>query len=97
MVTFSLWISHFVAADHGGRSRAEGDGMAMRRLEAWVPSTRRIERRARSKTSGSRQSWRTRSSRRPRGVELEGDVRRLGAVRQVPVLDGDGRLALEHS
>jgi len=35
MVALSLWIgNHFVAADHGGRSRAEVMEMAMRRLEA---------------------------------------------------------------
>jgi AcrR family transcriptional regulator len=35
MLAFSLWIgNHFVAADHGGRSRADVLALAMRRLEA---------------------------------------------------------------
>jgi AcrR family transcriptional regulator len=35
MVAFSLWIgNHFIAADHGGRSRSEVVDLAMRRLEA---------------------------------------------------------------
>ena len=35
MVAFSLWIgNHFIAADHGRRSRREVVEMAMRRLEA---------------------------------------------------------------
>jgi len=35
MLAFSLWIgNHFVAADHGGRSRAEVMAQIMRRLEA---------------------------------------------------------------
>ena len=35
MVAFSLFIgSHFVAADHGGRSRAEVMGLVLERLEA---------------------------------------------------------------
>jgi AcrR family transcriptional regulator len=35
MLAFSVWISnHFIAADHGARSRAEVLGLAMRRLEA---------------------------------------------------------------
>ena len=34
MFAFSLWIGeHFIAADHGGRSRAEVVELAMRRLE----------------------------------------------------------------
>jgi AcrR family transcriptional regulator len=34
MLAFSLWIgSHFIAADHGGRRRAEVLKLAMRRLE----------------------------------------------------------------
>ena len=36
MVFYSLWIgSHFIAADHGPRSRAEVLKLALRRLEAW--------------------------------------------------------------
>jgi AcrR family transcriptional regulator len=35
MLAFSLWVgSHFIAADHRGRSRAEVLALAMRRLEA---------------------------------------------------------------
>lgn len=35
MLAFSLWIgNHFIAADHGGRDRAEVMRLAMRRLEA---------------------------------------------------------------
>jgi hypothetical protein len=35
MLAFSVWISnHFIAADHGARSRAEVLELAMRRLEA---------------------------------------------------------------
>ena len=35
MFAFSLWIgNHFIAADHGGRSRGEVVDLAMRRLEA---------------------------------------------------------------
>ncbi len=35
MLAFSLWIgNHFIAADHGGRSRADVLALAMRRLEA---------------------------------------------------------------
>ena len=35
MLALSLWIgSHFIAADHGGRSRGEVLGLAMRELEA---------------------------------------------------------------
>src|SRR6266498_1921242 len=35
MVFYSLWIgSHFIAADHGARSRAEVLKLALRRLEA---------------------------------------------------------------
>jgi AcrR family transcriptional regulator len=35
MLAFSLWIgNHFIAADHGARSRADVLEMAMRRLEA---------------------------------------------------------------
>jgi AcrR family transcriptional regulator len=35
MVAFSLWIgNHFIAADHGSRSRADVVALAMRRLEA---------------------------------------------------------------
>ncbi len=35
MLAFSLWIgNHFIAADHGGRSRAEAMELAFRRLEA---------------------------------------------------------------
>jgi AcrR family transcriptional regulator len=34
MITFSLWIAdHFIAADHGARSRADVLELAMRRLE----------------------------------------------------------------
>jgi len=33
---FSLWIgSHFIAADHGARSRADVLELALRRLDAW--------------------------------------------------------------
>jgi AcrR family transcriptional regulator len=36
MVFYSLWIgSHFIAADHGARSRAEVLKLALRRLEAY--------------------------------------------------------------
>jgi AcrR family transcriptional regulator len=36
LLAFSLWIgSHFVAADHGGRRRAEVLKLALRRLDAW--------------------------------------------------------------
>jgi AcrR family transcriptional regulator len=36
MVFYSLWIgSHFIAADHGARSRADVLKLALRRLEAW--------------------------------------------------------------
>jgi AcrR family transcriptional regulator len=36
MLFFSLWIgNHFIAADHGGRSRAQVLKLALRRLEAW--------------------------------------------------------------
>jgi AcrR family transcriptional regulator len=36
MVFYSLWIgSHFIAGDHGGRSRADVLKLALRRLEAW--------------------------------------------------------------
>src|SRR5919109_2240273 len=36
MVFYSLWIgSHFIAADHGARSRADVVKLALRRLEAW--------------------------------------------------------------
>ena len=35
MIAFSLWIgNHFIAADHGARSRADVLELAMRRLEA---------------------------------------------------------------
>ena len=35
MVAFSLWIgNHFIAADHGARSRADVLALALRRLEA---------------------------------------------------------------
>jgi hypothetical protein len=35
MLAFSLWIgNHFMAADHGARSRAEVMDLVMRRLEA---------------------------------------------------------------
>ena len=35
MLAFSLWIgNHFIAADHGGRSRAQVQQLAMRRLSA---------------------------------------------------------------
>ena len=35
MLAFSLWIgNHFIAADHGGRSRSAVMKLAMRRLEA---------------------------------------------------------------
>ena len=35
MLALSLWIgNHFIAADHGGRSRGEVMGLAMRELEA---------------------------------------------------------------
>ena len=38
MVFYSLWIgSHFIAADHGARSRADVLKLALRRLEAWQP------------------------------------------------------------
>ena len=36
MVFYSLWIgSHFIAADHGARSRADVVKLALSRLEAW--------------------------------------------------------------
>jgi AcrR family transcriptional regulator len=36
MVFYSLWIgSHFIAADHGARSRADVLKLALTRLEAW--------------------------------------------------------------
>jgi AcrR family transcriptional regulator len=36
MLFFSLWIgNHFIAADHGARSRAQVLKLALRRLEAW--------------------------------------------------------------
>jgi AcrR family transcriptional regulator len=36
MVFYSLWIgNHFIAADHGSRSRAEVVKLALRQLEAW--------------------------------------------------------------
>ncbi len=36
MIAFSLWIgNHFIAADHGARSRADVLELARRRLEAW--------------------------------------------------------------
>jgi AcrR family transcriptional regulator len=36
MVFYSLWIgNHFIAADHGARSRADVLKLALRRLEAW--------------------------------------------------------------
>jgi hypothetical protein len=36
MVFYSLWIgSHFIAAEHGARSRADVLKLALRRLEAW--------------------------------------------------------------
>ncbi len=36
MLAFSLWIgNHFMAADHGARSRADVLELAMRRLETW--------------------------------------------------------------
>ena len=36
MVFYSLWIgSHFIAADHGSRSRADVMKLALMRLEAW--------------------------------------------------------------
>jgi AcrR family transcriptional regulator len=36
MVFYSLWIgSHFIAADHGARGRADVLKLALRRLEAW--------------------------------------------------------------
>ena len=36
MVFYSLWIgSHFIAADHGTRSRADVLKLALRQLEAW--------------------------------------------------------------
>ena len=35
MLAFSLWIgNHFIAADHGARSRADVLELALRRLEA---------------------------------------------------------------
>jgi len=35
MVFYSLWIgSHFIAADHGARTRADVVKLALRRLEA---------------------------------------------------------------
>ena len=38
MVFYSLWIgSHFIAADHGGRSRKEVLALALRQLEAAQP------------------------------------------------------------
>ena len=34
-LAFSLWIgNHFIAADHGGRSRADVTRLALERLEA---------------------------------------------------------------
>ena len=36
LLAFSLWIgNHFVAADHGARSRADVLKLALRRLDAW--------------------------------------------------------------
>lgn len=36
LIVFSLWIAnHFIAADHGSRSRADVLDLAMRHLEAW--------------------------------------------------------------
>ena len=36
MLAFSLFVgSHFMAADHGARSRADVLELALRRLEAW--------------------------------------------------------------
>jgi AcrR family transcriptional regulator len=36
MVFYSLWIgSHFIAADHGARSRADVLRLALKRLDAW--------------------------------------------------------------
>jgi hypothetical protein len=36
MLFFSLWIgSHFIAADHSGRTRTEVLKLALRQLEAW--------------------------------------------------------------
>lgn len=36
MLAFSLWIgNHFIAADHGERTRAEVMALCMRRLETW--------------------------------------------------------------
>ena len=36
LVFYSLWIgSHFIAADHGGRTRADIVKLALERLEAW--------------------------------------------------------------
>jgi AcrR family transcriptional regulator len=36
MVFYSLWIgSHFIAADHGARGRADVVKLALRRLDAW--------------------------------------------------------------
>ena len=36
LVLYSLWIgSHFIAADHGARSRADVLKLALRRIEAW--------------------------------------------------------------
>ena len=36
MVFYSLWIgSHFIAADHGARSRADVLKLTLKRLEAW--------------------------------------------------------------
>jgi hypothetical protein len=35
LVAYSMWIgNHFIAADHGGRSRADVLALALRRLEA---------------------------------------------------------------
>jgi AcrR family transcriptional regulator len=36
MLVFALWIgNHFIAADHGGRTRSEVLKLALRRLDAW--------------------------------------------------------------
>jgi hypothetical protein len=36
MLVFSLWIgNHFIAADHGARSRADVLKLALSRIEAW--------------------------------------------------------------
>ena len=41
MLAFSLWIgNHFMAADHGARSRADVLELALRRLEAWLTRRR---------------------------------------------------------